>query len=88
MGIKTFLNAYSQLFSRYIEDIYFFGVNSKYISSSAVKKQYFSRVEMLIFSPNETRSVISDKHPSCIFFLKIVPVPQLPRKPCFATVKI
>ena len=29
----------------YIEDIYFFEVNTKYISSSAVKKnQYFSRV--------------------------------------------
>ena len=30
---------------KYIEDIYFFEVNTKYISSSAVKKnQYFSRV--------------------------------------------
>ena len=30
---------------QYIEDIYFFEVNAKYISSSAVKKnQYFSRV--------------------------------------------
>ena len=31
--------------SKYIEDIYFFEVNTKYISSSAVKKnQLFSRV--------------------------------------------
>ena len=30
---------------KYIEDIYFFEVNTKYISSSAVKKnQYFSQV--------------------------------------------
>ena len=28
----------------YIEDIYFFEVNTKYISSSEVKNQYFSRV--------------------------------------------
>ena len=30
--------------SEYIEDIYFFDVNTKYISSSAVKKSVFSRV--------------------------------------------
>ena len=30
-----------------IEDIYFFKVNTKYISSSVVKNQYFSRVRIV-----------------------------------------
>ena len=44
----------------YIEDIYFFEVNTKYISSSAVKKisifhECVARVKMLIFSPHEMK---------------------------------
>ena len=46
----------------YIEDIYFLGVNTKYISWSAVKKSVFfhecaARVKMLIFSPNEMKYI-------------------------------
>ena len=33
-------------YDKFIEDIYFFEVNTKYISSSAVKNQYFSRVRI------------------------------------------
>ena len=49
---------------KYIEDIYFFEVNTKYISSSAVKKnQYFfhecvARVKMLIFSQHEMKYIL------------------------------
>ena len=39
-----------------IEDIYFFQVNTKYISSSAVKK--IARVKMLIFSPHEMKYIL------------------------------
>ena len=46
----------------YIEDIYFFEVNTKYISSSAVKKisifhECVARVKMLIFSPHEMKYI-------------------------------
>ena len=46
-----------------IEDIYFFQVNTKYISSSAVKKISFfqecvARVKMLIFSPHEMKYIL------------------------------
>ena len=46
----------------YIEDIYFFVVNTKYISSSAVKKisifhECVARVKMLIFSPHEMKYI-------------------------------
>ena len=46
----------------YIEDIYFFEVNTKYISSSAVKKiiifhECVARVRMLIFSPHEMKYI-------------------------------
>ena len=45
-----------------IEDIYFFEVNTKYISSSAVKKirifyECVARVKMLIFSPHELKYI-------------------------------
>ena len=48
---------------KYIEDIYFFEVNTKYISSSAVKKnQYFSRVrstsENADISPHEMKYIL------------------------------
>ena len=48
--------------SRDIEDIYFFEVNTKYISSSAVKKisifhECVARVKMLIFSPHEMKYI-------------------------------
>ena len=47
---------------KYIEDIYFFEVNTKYISSSAVKKirifhECEARVKMLIFSPHEMKYI-------------------------------
>ena len=46
-----------------IEDIYFFEMNTKYISSSAVKKisifhECVARVKMLIFSPNEMKYIL------------------------------
>ena len=46
----------------YIEDIYFFEVNTKYISSSAVKKisifhECVARVKMLKFSPHEMKYI-------------------------------
>ena len=49
----------SSQIDKYIEDIYFFEVNTKYISSSVVKKisifnECVARVKMLIFSPHET----------------------------------
>ena len=52
---------HSQLQS-HIEDIYFFEVNTKYISSSAVKKisifhECVARVKMLIFSPHEMKYI-------------------------------
>ena len=44
-----------------IEAIYFFEVNTKYISSSAVKIQYFyecvTRVKMLLLSPYEIKHI-------------------------------
>ena len=45
-----------------IEDIYFFDVNTKYISSSAVKKicifhECVARVKMLTFSPHEKKYI-------------------------------
>ena len=48
---------------QYIEDIYFFEVNTKYISSSAVKKisifhECVARVKMLIFSPHEMKYIL------------------------------
>ena len=51
------------LFSKYIEDIYFFEVNTKYISSSAVKKisifhECVALVKMLIFSPHEMKDIL------------------------------
>ena len=47
---------------QYIEDIYFFEVNTKYISSSAVKKisifyECVARVKMLIFSTHEMKYI-------------------------------
>ena len=47
----------------YIEDIYFFQVNTKYISSSAVKTisifhECVARVKMLIFSPHEMKYIL------------------------------
>ena len=49
-------------YDKYIEDIYFFEVNTKYISSSAVKKisifhECVARVKMLIFSPHEMKYI-------------------------------
>ena len=49
-------------YKREIEDIYFFEVNTKYISSSAVKKisifhECVARVKMLIFSPHEMKYI-------------------------------
>ena len=46
-----------------IEDIYFFEVNTKYISSSAVKKisifhECVARVKMQIFSPHEMKYIL------------------------------
>ena len=48
--------------NEYIEDIYFFEVNTKYILSSAVKKisifhECVARVKMLIFSPQEMKYI-------------------------------
>ena len=50
---------------RYIEDIYFFEVNTKYISWSVVKKicifhECVARVKMLIFSPHEMKYILKD----------------------------
>ena len=47
---------------KYIEDIYFFEVNTKYISSSAVKTisifhECVAQVKMLIFSPHEMKNI-------------------------------
>ena len=47
---------------KYIEDIYFFEVNTKYISSSAVKKKSvfftsYALVKMLIFSLHEMKYI-------------------------------
>ena len=51
------------LWNGHIEDIYFFEVNTKYISSSAVKKisifhECVARVKMLIFSPHEMEYIL------------------------------
>ena len=48
--------------NRYKEDIYFFEVNTKYISSRAVKKicifhECVARVKMLIFSTHEMKYI-------------------------------
>ena len=48
---------------KYIEDIYFFQVNTKYISSSAVKKisifhECIARVKILIFSTHEMKYIL------------------------------
>ena len=47
----------------YVEDIYFVEVNTKYISSSAVKRisifhECVARVKMLIFSPHEMKYIL------------------------------
>ena len=47
----------------HIEDIYFFEVHTKYISSSVVKKisifhESVARVKMLIFSPHEMKYIL------------------------------
>ena len=47
---------------KFIEDFYFFEVNTKYISSSAVNKisifhECVARVKMLIFSPHEMKCI-------------------------------
>ena len=47
----------------HIEDIYFFEVHTKYISSSVVKKisifhESVARVKMLIFSPDEMKYIL------------------------------
>ena len=41
----------------YIEDIYFFEVNTKYISSSVLKTSEFSRVKILMFSTHEMKYI-------------------------------
>ena len=48
---------------KYKEDIYFFEVNTKYISSSAVKKisifhECVARVKMLIFTAHEMKYIL------------------------------
>ena len=60
----------------YIEDIYFFEVNTKYISSSAVKKisifhECVARVKMLIFSPHEMKYIwyLSRKSKFSFYFI-------------------
>ena len=58
----------------YIEDIYFFELNTKYILSSAVKKisifhECVARVKMLIFSPHEMKYFWYLPKKSKIFFL-------------------
>ena len=40
---------------QYIEDIYFFEVNTKYISSSELKTSEFSRVKIPMFSTHEMK---------------------------------
>ena len=40
---------------RYIEDIYFFEVNTKYISSNMLKISVIARVKLLIFSTHEMK---------------------------------
>ena len=57
LRVKTYIAAFG------IEDIYFFEVNTKYISSSAVKKisifhECVARVKMLIFSPQEMKYIL------------------------------
>ena len=57
------LRLYRRIYCRkFIEDIYFFEVNTKYISSSAVKNisifnECVARVKMLIFSPHEMKYI-------------------------------
>ena len=41
INVQFFSDIYHQILIVYIEDIYFFEVNTKYISSSAVKKSVF-----------------------------------------------
>ena len=60
-GIVTIL-VQNNLLCKYIEGIYFFQVNTKYISSSAVKKisifhECVARVKMQIFSPHEMKYI-------------------------------
>ena len=46
--VTTLVFATVIIITKYIEDIYFFEVNTKYISSSAVKKiSFFSRVRSM-----------------------------------------
>ena len=40
---------------KYIEDIYFFEVNTKYISLNALKISVISRVKLLIFSTHKMK---------------------------------
>ena len=61
---------------KYIEDIYFFEVNTKYISSSAVKKisifhECVARVKMLIFSTHEMKYIwyLTKKKVNFLFIL-------------------
>ena len=60
---KILAYQYLDLCIQYIEDIYFFEVNTKYISSSAVKKisifhECVARGKMLIFSPHKMKYVL------------------------------
>ena len=43
------------LWVEYIEDIYFFEVNTKYISSNVLKISVIARVKLLIFSIHEMK---------------------------------
>ena len=42
---------------KYIEDIFFFEVNTKYISLDALKISVISRVKLLIFSTHEMKYI-------------------------------
>ena len=60
--LKKRIKASSEQGTHVIEDIYFFEVNTKYISSSAVEKisifhECVARVKMLIFSPHEMKYI-------------------------------
>ena len=62
-GIYIRVNNESITLLQDIEDIYFLGVNTKYISSSAVKKisifhECAASVKMLIFSPHEMKFIL------------------------------
>ena len=65
----------SPSYSRYIEDIYFFEVNTKYISSSVSKKSEFSRVRSTsekfsdVFNSREEIYLVFTKKKSKFLFI-------------------